>query len=183
MLSVFANRDQIVAKRNRYTLQSVPIEVISMLMAMPRDKVERDLIRRIQPLARRLRASANTAVASLGLSDATGWALLQMHRSGPEASQASVAAALEISAPSLVRLLRQLERRGLVRRTAEATDRRAPRIMLTQEGLEAAELIEERLSPVRVRLFAGLSDDELTAAERLLAALDERLQNDMAAAS
>lgn len=141
-----------------------------------RSDIERDLVRRIQPLARRLRAAADVAVASLDLSDATGWALLQIHRSGSEASQAKLAAALEISAPSLVRLLGQLERRGFIRREADEADRRPNRIKLTSQGRSAAKRMEERLAPVRANLFQGFSDDDLLVAAKLLAGLDERLQ-------
>ena len=118
----------------------------------------------------------NGAVASLGLSDATGWALLQVHRSGTEVSQARLAAALDISAPSLVRLLAQLEQRRLIRREADAADRRPNRISLTPEGKITAERIEDRLVPVRAALFRDFSDDDLSLLAMLLARFEERLQ-------
>jgi MarR family transcriptional regulator for hemolysin len=155
------------------------VHTISTLMIVGRNEMERELVRRIQPLSRRLRAAADTAVASLDVSDATGWALLQVHRSGSEASQAKLAAALEISAPSLVRLLGQLERRGFIRREADGADRRPNRVMLTPEGRSAAEQIEERLAPVRASLFRGFSDGELLIANKLLAGIDERLQTEV----
>lgn len=112
----------------------------------------------------------------MNLSDATGWALLQLHRSGTEVSQARLAAAIDISAPSLVRLLGQLEGRGLVRREADDADRRPNRIRLTPEGLQAAERIEQWLAPVRAALFSDFSDDELLILAQLLGRLDDRLQ-------
>ena len=140
-----------------------------------RSEMERDLVRRIQPLARRLRAAADVAVASLDLSDATGWALLEVHRSGSGGSQTRLATALEISGPSLVRLLARLERGGLILREADQADRRPKRITLTPEGRLAVERIEERLGPIRENLFRGFSDDELKVTERLLTGLEERL--------
>lgn len=146
-------------------------------MVEQRAELERELARCIRPLARRVRARGDVALASLGLSDATGWALLHVHRSGAEMSQARLAAALDISAPSLVRLLGQLERRGLVRRETDLADRRPNRIRLTTDGRRTAEQIEERLVSVRAVLFDGFSDDELQTFSALLARLDERLQS------
>ncbi len=140
-----------------------------------RTEAEAEFARRILPLARRWRAEADRAVADFGLSDATGWLLLQVGRLGDGARQTELAAALDIQGASLVRLVDQVEAAGLVNRRTDAQDRRANRIFLTDAGRALVGQIETSLRAIRHDLFQDVDDGDLATANAVLALLDQRM--------
>ena len=89
-----------------------------------------ELRNQIVALARRLRQSAR--------SDAETWtglmALGVIQRGEGSATPTQIAAQLELRSSNLAQLLRDLEKRGLVVRTPDATDKRKVRLSLTSEG-------------------------------------------------
>ena len=144
-------------------------------MKKDRASTEADFAQRLQPLARRWRMIADEAVAELGLSDATGWVLLHVGRLGDGVGQTELAAALDINGPSLVRLIDQLEKAELVARRVDKRDRRANCIDLTASGRAITGRIEKALGAVRREVFAGIDDDDLASASRVLTLLDDRI--------
>ncbi|SRR5258706_9443927 len=144
-------------------------------MENDRASAEASLAQRLQPLARRWRMIADQAVAELGLSDATGWVLLHVGRLGDGVGQTKLAAALDINGPSLVRLIDQLEKAGLVARHVDARDRRANRIELTDAGRLITGRIEEALGTVRRQMFVSIDDGDLVIADKVLVLLSERI--------
>ena len=81
-----------------------------------------------------------------------------------------------LSLPSLSRLLKTLEERGLVRRDAHASDQRATQLSITRSG----RALVSRIAPLSEATYAGIEAavgrDELGELYRLLAATAQRLQ-------
>jgi len=90
-----------------------------------------ELRNQIVALARRLRQSAR--------SDAETWtglmALGVIQRGEGNATPTQIAAELELRSSNVAQLLRDLEERGLIARTPDATDKRKVRLSLTRGGL------------------------------------------------
>ena len=82
--------------------------------------------------------------------------------------QKDLAAALTLDGSSVVRLLDALEASGLIERREEGADRRAKIIVLTARGWSIIEQVEAASREVRNATLAGLSDDELGSATRVL---------------
>lgn len=122
-------------------------------------------------VARAWRAEANTQLADLDLSEALAYPVVTIHRMGDGVRQNALARAIGIEGPSLVRLLDQLERLGLVARRDAADDRRAKTLHLTPEGERAALRIEAVLDDMRARLLADASDEDIAATLRVLRTL------------
>ncbi|OAT66697.1 MarR family transcriptional regulator [Mycobacteroides immunogenum] len=95
------------------------------------------------------------------------------HRKGPVIAR-HVAEELGVSQAWVSRMLRKLEERGYVRREANANDRRAAIITMTDSGREVVdELFPERLR-IEAEALAGLGDERasvIAALERLVATL------------
>lgn len=86
---------------------------------------------------------------SLGLTDATWRPLFHLGRLGDGLRQVDLADAMAIQGPSLVRLLDNLERDGLIERREDQQDRRAKIIVMTPAGrpiYEQAMAVAHRLS-------------------------------------
>src|SRR5260370_25374412 len=80
---------------------------------------------RVARIARRLRQAVDAELRVLGLTEATWRPLVYVRRLGDGVRQKELATALSIEGPSLVRLLDNLERRGLIDLRADEGDRRA----------------------------------------------------------
>src|SRR3977135_3550364 len=91
-------------------------------------------------LARRLRQAGDARLQGFGVPQATGRPLAYVGRLGGGVRQKELATALGIEGPSLVRLLDNLERRGLIERREDESDRRGPRsyFLAARRGAAAA---------------------------------------------
>ncbi|MDB5690593.1 MAG: hypothetical protein JWL91_2469 [Sphingomonas bacterium] len=80
----------------------------------------------------------------------------------------ALAKRLGVQWPTLIRVLDQLEREGLVIRRDNPGDRRSRWIELSPAGLEVTRRVQTVLDPTRSEMLSGLSDEELALATRLL---------------
>src|SRR5688572_2622291 len=85
---------------------------------------------RIAVLARRWRSLVDAELASYGLSQATWRPLIHLGSFDQPPRQCELAEALQLGGPALVRLIDQLEDKGLVERVVDG-DRRANKVQLT----------------------------------------------------
>ena len=146
---------------------------------MSRRSLERALATRMSPTARAWQRLADQVLATLGISNSAGWALVHLERLDDGARQGELARAIGITEPSLVRTLHQLERAGLVTRRADEGDRRANLLHLTDEGKATAQRIDTRLADLRSELLIEIPAEEIEAAvrviDRVAARIAERL--------
>jgi DNA-binding MarR family transcriptional regulator len=77
-----------------------------------------------------------------------------------------------IAAPTITRLVADLETRGLVARTTDPADGRAFMIASTPAGVEAVEAARRQRAELVGRLLHDLSDDELASIAAALPALE-----------
>ncbi|WP_084582706.1 MarR family winged helix-turn-helix transcriptional regulator [Sphingomonas azotifigens] len=129
----------------------------------------------MSPTSRAWQRLADATLASLDISGSTGWALVYLQRLGEDVRQAELARAIGVTEASLVRTLHALEESGMVVRVADAQDRRANRLRLTERGVSHASRIDQRLAALRSALLDGVSDADLEATLRLLDQLATKL--------
>ncbi|APX83443.1 MarR family transcriptional regulator [Methylorubrum extorquens] len=124
---------------------------------------------------RQWRRLANSTTEAHGVSEAKALPLVLIERLGGEPRQTTLAAAVGIEGPSLVRLLDQLEAAGLVLRKEDPTDRRAKVLSLTEAGRAVVTRIEADLGRLRTAVFARVSASDLEASLRVFQAIQEHL--------
>ncbi|KAB1078214.1 MarR family winged helix-turn-helix transcriptional regulator [Methylobacterium soli] len=129
------------------------------------------------------RRAADTVVERHGLSDATALPLLLIGRLAGEPRQSTLAEAVGVEGPTLVRLLDQLCAAGLVNRREDPTDRRAKVLTLTPAGEAAVATIEAELTQLRETVFAGVSAADLEASLRVFQALQDYSRRERAEAA
>ncbi|HDS1697243.1 MULTISPECIES: MarR family transcriptional regulator [unclassified Pseudomonas] len=122
--------------------------------------------------ARHWRRICHTALTGYGISEACAAPLLMIVRLGDGVHQVAVAQAAGLESPSLVRLLDQLCKAGLVCRSEDPLDRRAKALSLTAEGRALAEAIEAELVRLRRDVLGGIDQADLGAALRVLRAFE-----------
>lgn len=120
------------------------------------------------PMARAYRRHLDRGMAGLSLSHTSALAVMLIGRADCGLRQGALADQLGVEAPSVVPLLDQLERGGLVERRVDATDKRARTLHLTDGGRAIAAEVEARTAEIRRELFADIDHADMIAATRVL---------------
>lgn len=90
--------------------------------------------------------------------------------------QKELAKVLDVEGPTLVRVLDTLVVRNLVQRTEDPNDRRAKLVSVTTEGHAFLDSLTERLREVRSEIFAGVADEDIDQALRLLVQIEHNIE-------
>ncbi|MDI1281749.1 MarR family transcriptional regulator [Brevundimonas sp.] len=133
--------------------------------------------RAIALASRKWRLRLDERLRHLDLTQARWHVLLELRKADKMLSQKDLAARIGIEPPTLVRQLDDLERRGLVRREAIEGDRRVNAVYLTEAAGPVLDAILEIAEQVRREITGGLSRDDLTTATRVIAHINERLDD------
>ena len=123
----------------------------------------------IGQLTRRLRSARG------GLSHSLLSTLVSVAKHGP-LRLADLAQAELVSAPSITRLIAELEGKLLVSRTPDPADGRASLIQVTDAGLEAVQVARRVRQRMVAELLEPLSADEVASIEAALPALERLIE-------
>ena len=121
---------------------------------------ELSLAERLGRLHRLWCTVADFELAPLGLTHPRWTALWKLSQLGGRLSQKTLAEALEIELPSLMRTLGQLEEQTLIARHSCSQDKRARIVTLTPAGKALLDQIGDRIMAVRQEMLSGISQQE-----------------------
>ncbi|MDH7788451.1 MarR family transcriptional regulator for hemolysin [Ochrobactrum sp. 19YEA23] len=126
-----------------------------------------EMIDAMAKVNRKLRTVFDARVKERGLTLARARTLLALiEQEG--LYQKELAETLEIENATMVRLLDGLERQSFIERQTVEGDRRAKRVVMTEEGKVLAEQVEKLAGDVREDLLEGVTDEELSVALNVL---------------
>lgn len=128
-------------------------------------------------VARRWRRALDYKLTATGLTDATWAPLVRLYESGDGIHQKELALRLGLDSSSLVRLLDILGKRGLIERREDPDDRRAKRILLTQQGQLAVQDIRQVLIQIEREILADVSDEEIALLSQVFDKISSRTQS------
>ncbi len=103
----------------------------------------------------------NQIAARFGITQATGYVLINIHKEGTPVSQ--IANLLGVKTTSLSRILNNLEGLKLIYRETNDADKRSVKVYLTELGMEKRELAKDV-----VRKFNTYLDEHIGSDERLV---------------
>ncbi|MBV9683820.1 MAG: winged helix DNA-binding protein [Solirubrobacterales bacterium] len=126
---------------------------------------------RLARTARVVSQAFDRAMAEAGGSAST-WQVLLLVRTQAWGTQSELAGELGITGATLTHHLNALERKGLVRRWREDSNRRVQRVELTEEGIELFGRLREVARRHDQMLRAQLSEDEVDRLGELLERLE-----------
>lgn len=129
-------------------------------------------------LSRSWRAALDRRLSHLGLSQARWVVLLHLARSPELPTQRELAQVVGVEGPTLARLLDSLEEQGLVRRVAVLEDRRAKKVILTDQAQPLIEEIRAISMRLHEEMFDGIDDEELSRCMAVQAKILSNLAND-----
>ncbi|MGC5011672.1 MarR family winged helix-turn-helix transcriptional regulator [Streptosporangium sp. DT93] len=127
-------------------------------MSAEADPLVTELTQLVSRVAGRLRAQFNATAAELDLPPAQAQALANLR--GPVPMR-ELADELSCEASNVTGIVDGLERRGLVVRRPDPSDRRVKRLVLTEEGARRRDLLCSRGHAQATSLFALSGDDRL----------------------
>ncbi len=149
---------------------------------MSKTDLRRDLGFAIAEVKRLATLAMDKRMRPLGLSQATWRTLFHLERHGEGITQRALAENMGIEGPSLVRLLDNLERGGLVERRPSPTDRRANTLHLTAKARPLLKTINRIADELRAEMFEGIAEDALRSTKELLLRVADntaRLKHDL----
>jgi MarR family transcriptional regulator for hemolysin len=129
-------------------------------------------------VARHWRRRLDRRLQPFGLSEATWRPLLHLSRAPAPMRQKALAASLGLDGSSVVRLLDALQAAGFIERREDGADRRARAIVLTDAGHSLVARVEDISRQVRNDILAGLLDEEIETAHRVLDRIGRVLAED-----
>ncbi|MGF1236493.1 MarR family winged helix-turn-helix transcriptional regulator [Streptomyces sp. 2-6] len=135
------------------------------------DVLDEELMCDVEQLVRYV---LHTATAG-GLSTAASSALARLGREGPQ-RMTELARAEHASQPNMTQLVTRMERAGLVRRTADATDGRGVLVEITGTGMEVFRRRRAERAQALRRLVEEVSEPERDAVRTALPALAHALR-------
>ncbi len=126
--------------------------------------------------ARGWRKAFDAAMASHNLSDAKAIPLMLLLRHGDRIPQGVLAERVGIEGATIVRVVDELEKEGLIQRVADETDRRVKLIQLTPEGRAIAAKAERAAARLRTMFLGDFDPEMIDAAMEVLRRLNEKFQ-------
>jgi MarR family transcriptional regulator for hemolysin len=123
---------------------------------------------------RAMRDRLDEALGAAGAS-VPQWIVLKSVGDEPELSQRELAGRVLVTGSTLTHHLDRLERGGLIVRTRDADDRRVIRISLTERGKHRRTELEAVVAAHDQRIAALLSERDARALRRLLAQVEQGL--------
>lgn len=142
-------------------------------MPVTKSDLKRDFCFALGEATRLSRQAMDRQMKPLGLSQATWRTLFWLDRHGEGITQRVLAEKMGIEGPTLVRLLDNLERSGLVERQPSPTDRRANILRLTAKARPVVKAINRVAEEIRAELLDGLDDEAVEAAQSVLQRMAE----------
>lgn len=127
--------------------------------------------------ARGWRKAFDAAMAEHGLSDAKAIPLITLLRHGDCNPQGVLAERVGIEGATIVRIVDELEKDGLIQRIVDDADRRVKLIQLTEDGRAVATQVEKSAARLRAQFLGGFDLQEVDVAMEVLRKLNEKFQN------
>jgi MarR family transcriptional regulator, transcriptional regulator for hemolysin len=125
--------------------------------------------------ARSWRTTLNQRLKPLGLSQSRWRALRFLSRTPEGLTQVDLARMLGIEAPTVTRLVAQLEQDGLVRRRVVAGDARCKTVLLTPKAKKLIVRINAAVRQLRAETIGRLTDAQALAGLAVIMSLQEFL--------
>lgn len=135
-----------------------------------------DIVYLASDVSRLFRKRFDTAARAFGVTGPQ-WRVLGNLKTRPGATQASLAADLEVEAITTGRMIDRLQKAGLVERRADPADRRAWLLHLTPAGDELLQRLRGTVDEVMTEVLAGFSGPDRATLVTLL----ERLRDNLSA--
>jgi len=126
--------------------------------------------------SRRWRARVDQRLAPFGLTQAKWVPLRHLWRAGGSLPQYRLAEHAGLEGPSLVRVLDELERRGLIKRCDSDADRRSKIVRLTEKAEPLLKEIAVRMDALREEVLEGVSDEDVVMLNGILSRITQNLE-------
>jgi len=118
--------------------------------------------------------SYNQAASKVGLTQASGYVLINIHKEGTAVSQ--IAGLLGVRSTSLSRMLSAMEKQGLIYREVSELDKRSVKVFLTALGIEKRKMAKSIVRDFNNYLVAHMSESERLRLEKSLIKINQLSQ-------
>ena len=131
----------------------------------------------VHDVSRMRRTLFDQAMKPLGITRSQWWVLSQLSRHSREGMlQTELARDLDVGKVTVGGLIDRLEASGYVKRTPDASDRRAKRIVITEQGRVVLKQMVSVGQALNQIILEGLSTAEIEQAEQILLVMKDNIR-------
>lgn len=113
-------------------------------------------------LNNRLSARCNKELEEIDLTVSQSEIIIYLiHNEDREVNQRDIELEFKLMNPTVTGILNRLEKKGFVKRTKSISDRRYKKVELTEKGKKMKGEMLKKVIETKMKLFEGLSDEEL----------------------
>ena len=116
--------------------------------------------------------------SSFGLYRGQQWLFFTLKKEG-FLTQNELAKRMNIAAPTLTRMIHNLEKKGFIAREKDKADRRKTIVRLTEEGNEVHGIISEKLKAADDKIFHSFNKEEKEIFRKFLLRIQDQLHENM----
>ncbi len=138
-------------------------------MDAQKEKIIHDIVNTIRRLYRAVYLESSKMSRQFGLTAPQSGVLRTLAKNGP-LSSAELSRKLHVTPSNITGVIDRLEKKGVVKRVRQETDRRLSLITLEKKG---AELSRKLPDPIENKLIAGLADLDIEKVNALGEAMDQ----------
>ena len=139
---------------------------------MSRDRFAQE----VAVLSRRWRLRLDERLRHTGLTQARWYALLELSKHPGGLTQRELADQVGVEASTLVRHLDELERQGIISRSAVEGDRRANRVLATAKAEPLLKEINKIAATLRAELLGDVPERDLESCVAVLKRINRKLE-------
>ncbi len=130
----------------------------------------------IHDVSRLRRTVVDHALRPMGITRSQWWVLVNLSgRKRGGIRQTELARVMDVGKVTLGGLIDRLEARGLVRRYADPTDRRAKRVIMTAKGSRLLADVQEIAAKLNAQIMSGIQRNDVSRAESVLHRMKRQL--------
>ena len=132
----------------------------------------------LKHIDQQVKAGIDAQLKEHGLTLSQSMVIFRLHQSGGCLSQKELQKQLRVSHPTIVGLVKRLEKGGYVRCETDQNDQRYRLVYLTEAAESFTKEQEAQREKNISRMTDGLSDEEITELFRMLNIINENVSND-----
>ncbi|MBR2788245.1 MAG: MarR family transcriptional regulator [Erysipelotrichaceae bacterium] len=136
---------------------------------------EDDISRLIKHINFKVKARGDTVMKKRGLTFSQMQLLFTLERNGGSMSQKELEDKLEVTHPTVVGLVRRLEKNDYVKSVVDENDRRKKIIVVSKNAKKFKDEMNEQFHRISLKMYEKLSEKEKEELFRMLSVIDDSL--------
>lgn len=137
--------------------------------------VRKDIGYLLKNINDKLAAHGNEDMAKFGITFRQSSVLAILQAAGGEMTQKELECSLEVSHPTVVGLVRRMQKQGFLETRSDESDRRNKIVTLTEKARSVGKQMDGAVREHNRKMLAGLTEEQIDSLYELLSVIDKNI--------